>query len=101
MENLIDPLTSGDPESPLRWVGKSTRKLAHELNKQGHKVSHNLVASLLREMEYSLQANKKNQEGSEENPDRNAQFKYIDKKIKMFKQQHQPVLSVDAKKKRM
>jgi len=75
LESLVEPFSRGDPESPLRWVGKSTRKLARELNRQGHKVSHGLVASLLQEMDYSLQANKKNLEGTKENPDRDAQFK--------------------------
>ena len=91
----------GDPESPLRWVGKSTRKLARELNQLGHEVSHSLVANLLKEMEYSLQANKKSHEGSKEHPDRDAQFRYIDTKIKTFQKQNQPVVSVDTKKKKM
>lgn len=99
LEALVDPLTRGDPESLLRWVGKSTRKLAKELNRQGHKVSHSSVADLLREMNYSLQANKKSCEGARENPDRDAQFKYIAKKTGTFQEQNQPVISVDTKKK--
>ncbi len=83
----------------MRWVGKSTRTLAKALNDQGHEVSRGLVASLLRDMDYSLQANKKRDEGSKDHPDRNAQFRYIEKKMSMFQHQQQPVLSVDTKKK--
>jgi hypothetical protein len=76
LENLVEPVTRGDPESPLRWSCKSTRKLAEELNNMGHKASHSTVAVLLSDLGYSLQGNKKIIEG-ESHPDRNAQFEYI------------------------
>ena len=63
LENLIDPLTRGDPESPLRWTCKSVRKLSEELKRMGHNCSHKMVAELLNEMGYSLQANSKTTEG--------------------------------------
>jgi hypothetical protein len=100
LENLIEPYTRGDPESPLRWSCKSTRKLAEELNEKQHKVSHVTVAELLDEMGYSLQANKKTVEG-QVHPDRNAQFEYINKKTEEFQKNIQPVISVDAKKKEL
>lgn len=98
LECLIEPVTRGDPESPLRWTSKSVRKLADELKKMGHKTSHRMVAELLREMDYSLQANRKTAEGSS-HPDRNAQFEHIHKKVKEFQSSGQPVISVDTKKK--
>ncbi len=76
LEKLIEPLTRGDPESPLRWTCKSTRKLSDELNRMGHKTSHRMISELLNEMDYSLQANSKTIEGGS-HPDRNAQFEYI------------------------
>lgn len=96
---LVEPLTRGDPESPLRWVSKSTRKLANMLNRQGYSVSRNIVATLLHEAEYSLQANKKRDEGAKDQPDRDAQFTYIARKTAQFQRQWQPVISVDTKKK--
>jgi hypothetical protein len=98
LEGLIEPVTRGDPESPLRWTAKSVRNLADELKKMGHKTSHRMVAELLHEMDYSLQANRKTAEGSS-HPDRNAQFEYIHQKVKKFQDCSQPVISVDAKKK--
>jgi transposase len=100
LEGLIEPVTRGDPESPLRWTCKSMRKLADELKRMGHKTSHRMVAELLREMGYSLQANRKTLEGSD-HPDRNAQFEYIHKKVKEFQSCGQPVVSVDTKKKEL
>jgi len=97
LERLVEPLTRGDPESPLRWTCKSVRKLSDELNRMGHKTSHNLVAKLLHEMDYSLQANRKTVEGAS-HPDRNAQFEYINEKVKEYQSARQPVISVDAKK---
>jgi hypothetical protein len=76
LESLVEPVTRGDPESPLRWSCKSTRKLAEELNNMGHKASHSTIAVLLSDLGYSLQGNKKIIEG-ESHPDRNAQFEYI------------------------
>lgn len=100
LEKLIEPVTRGDPESPLRWTCKSVRKLADELNKMGHRTSHRMVAELLKQMEYSLEANRKTIEGSW-HPDRDAQFEYIHSKIKEFQKQQQPVISVDTKKKEL
>ena len=98
LDMLIDPLTRGDPESPLRWTCKSTYKLANALRLKGYKVSQKTVYSILHEMGYSLQANRKIMEGKQ-NPDRDAQFHYINKKVKEFQAGGQPVISVDAKKK--
>jgi len=98
LETLIEPTSRGDPESPLRWTSKSTRKLAEELKKMGHKVSHSRVADMLRVLGYSLQANKKTIEGTS-HPDRDQQFNYINEKCKAFQEERQPVISVDAKKK--
>jgi transposase len=100
LERLIEPLSRGDPESPLRWTCKSVRKLAQELGRGGHRVSHRLVAELLHELGYSLQANAKTLEGSS-HPDRNAQFEHIHRKVRRFLRQGQPVISVDTKKKEL
>ena len=100
LEELVEPVTRGDPESPLRWTSKSTRHLAGELNGQGFEVSHTLVAGLLHELEYSLQANRKTLEGAS-HPDRNAQFEYINETVKRQMKRGQPVISVDTKKKEL
>ena len=100
LEALIDPVTRGDPESPLRWTCKSTRKLAKELTAQGHPVSARKVAQLLAELDYSLQANRKTREGTQ-HPHRNAQFEYIARRAKEFHAEGQPVISVDTKKKEL
>jgi hypothetical protein len=100
LELLVEPLTRGDPESPLRWTCKSTRKLAEELNRQGHQVGDRKVADLLHGLHYSLQANVKTREGSS-HPDRNAQFEYINALAKAFQKRSQPVISVDTKKKEL
>ena len=100
LELLIEPLSRGDPESPLRWTCKNVRKLAQELSQRGHRVSHRLVAELLHELGYSLHANAKTLEGSS-HPDRNAQFEYIHLKVRRFLKQGQPVISVDTKKKEL
>jgi len=100
LEALIEPYTRGDPESPLRWTSKSVRKLAAELTKQGHQTSHRMVASLLREMDYSLQANRKTKEGKR-HPDRDAQFRYINEQVQEKQRAGQPVISVDTKKKEL
>lgn len=100
LESLIEPTTCGDPESLLRWTSKSTYKLAVELSKKGYKASQRTVCDLLKnELEYSLQANRKTREGGD-NPDRDAQFEYINKKTKQFQNHNQPVISVDTKKRR-
>ena len=98
LERLLEPVTRGDPQSPLRWTCKSVRNLADELQARGHKVSHVLVAELLHEQKYSLQANRKTKEGSS-HPDRNAQFEYINAKALEFLHSGQPAISVDTKKK--
>jgi Rhodopirellula transposase DDE domain len=100
VEALVDPLTRGDPQSPLRWTCKSTRRLAMELQAMGHAISARTVARLLRDMHYSLQANRKTKEGST-HPDRHAQFAYINERIKTFQARGQPVISVDTKKKEL
>jgi transposase len=98
LDALIDPSTRGDPESPLRWTCKSTYHLTEALNKQGHAVSQRTVYRLLEALGYSLQANRKTQEGTQ-HPDREAQFQFIYKHVKRFQKKHQPVISVDTKKK--
>jgi hypothetical protein len=100
LEALIEPLTRGDPETPLRWTCKSTRQLASELIIQGHSTSHRMVADILHELNYSLQANKKTHEGKS-HPDRNEQFEYISKSVINFQSTKDPVISVDAKKKEL
>ena len=98
LELLFSPYTRGDPESPLRWTCKSVRKLADALNRKGRSVSHSTVATLLRNMNYSLQANRKTMEGKQ-HPDRNGQFEYINKRVRSHQRRVQPAISVDAKKK--
>ena len=98
LEKLVDPFTRGDPETGLRWTCKSVRQLADELRRQGHTVSHTLVAELLDSQDYRLQANHKTKEGAS-HPDRNAQFEYINAKVQEFLRQAQPAISVDTKKK--
>ena len=88
----------GDPESPLVWSSKSTYKLAEELNKDGHRISHDLVGQYFEKMDYSLQGNKKVKEGSA-HPDRDVQFRFINQKVKLFQKNNQPVISTDTKKK--
>jgi hypothetical protein len=100
LEGLVQPVTRGDPESPLRWTSKSTRVLARELNTGGYSVSHVLVADLLHEMEYSLQANRKTMEGAN-HPDRDAQFQYINAEVSRRMRAGSPVISVDTKKKEL
>jgi len=98
LDTMIDPLTRGDPESPLRWTCKSTYKLAAALKSKGHLISQKSVYSLLQEMGYSMQSNRKKMEGSQ-HPDRDEQFHYINDKVTEFQRKMQPVVSVDAKKK--
>lgn len=98
LESLIDPDSRGDPESPLRWTTKSTRRLADALGELGHHVSHVRVAEVLHSLKYSLQGNAKTIEGAQ-HPDRDAQFRYINGLSKSRLAEHLPVVSVDAKKK--
>jgi hypothetical protein len=100
LETLIDPDTRGDPMSPLRWTCKSTRQLAEVLTAQGHPVSHAKVAQLLHDLHYSLQGNAKTKEG-QQHPDRDAQFRYIQRRGKYFLGRGWPVISVDTKKKEL
>jgi hypothetical protein len=100
LEALVDPVTRGDPESPLRWTCKSTAKLADELTRRNHPVSDRTVAALLKQSGYSLQANRKTREGNQ-HPDRNAQFEHINAQVITFHRQRQPVISVDTKKKEL
>jgi hypothetical protein len=98
LEELVDPETRGDPESPLRWTTKSTSHLAGELTKAGHEVSADTVGRLLKKAGYSLQGNAKTVEGRQ-HPDRDAQFRYINTQVAAFQASGDPVISVDAKKK--
>jgi hypothetical protein len=98
LEALVEPGTRGDPENPLRWTCKSVRQLADELKRLGHQASHRMVAELLHDMDYSLQANRKTLEGGQ-HPDRDAQFQHISSRIREFQAGRQPVISVDTKKK--
>jgi transposase len=100
LERLVDPVTRGDPESPLRWTCKSVRKLSEELNRLGHRTSHRMVAELLHELGYSLQANRKTLEGSS-HADRDQQFQHINQQVAQLLTQRQPVISVDTKKKEL
>jgi DNA-binding phage protein len=100
LEQLVDPLTRGDPQSPLRWTCKSTRHLARTLTERGYSVSYRVVAELLRELGYSLQANAKTLEGAS-HPDRNAQFEYINTQVRTALATGLPVISVDTKKKEL
>jgi transposase len=100
LETLVDPSSRGDPMSPLRWTCKSTSNLSRVLKEKGHNVSPRTVAALLKELDYSLQGNRKNLEGKG-HPDRNAQFCYINETVKRFHEEGNPVISVDAKKKEL
>jgi hypothetical protein len=100
LERLIEPETRGDPESPLRWTCKSTRTLAAQLTGQKHPVSHEKVAQLLRDQNYSLQSNRKTEEGAD-HPDRDAQFRHINAQVKRALATEVPVISVDTKKKEL
>jgi hypothetical protein len=100
LDRLVDPVTRGDPESPLRWTCKSVRRLAEELQQEGHAVSYQTVAELLHALDYSLQANQKTLEGSQ-HADRDEQFQYINRKAQRYLKQGEPVISVDTKKKEL
>lgn len=100
LEKLVEPMTRGDPESPLRWTCKSLRTLAGELAANGHPVSYPVVGDLLRELGYSLQANRKVLEGTD-HPDRNAQFEFISEQTTQQLMAGNPVISVDTKKKEL
>jgi len=100
LERLVEPVSRGDPDSPLRWTCKSTRRLAGELQEQGCQISHTLAAQLLHESGYSLQGNRKVREGSS-HPDRNAQFEHINRRVTRQMRRGEPAISVDTKKKEL
>ena len=100
LDRLIDPDTRGDPESPLRWICKSTRTLAAHLSRHRHPISHVKVAQLLHDQDYSLQGNRKTEEGAD-HPDRDAQFRHINTTVKRALAAGTPVISVDTKKKEL
>ncbi len=100
LEEMIDCQTRGDPESPLRWICKSTRTIASELGQQNHPVSHMKVAQILHDLDYSLQSNRKTEEG-QDHPDRDAQFRHINAAVKRCLTRGLPVISVDTKKKEL
>jgi transposase len=98
LDRLIDPMTRGDPESPLRWTCKSTYHLAEALQQQGHAISQRSVCRWLAALGYSLQSNRKTEEGAD-HPDRDAQFQFIYRQVQRCQRHGQPVISVDTKKK--
>jgi hypothetical protein len=100
LERLVDPVTRGDPESPLRWTSKSAAKLAEALREMGHDVVDRTVLRLLKAKGYSLQANKKTREGAQ-HPDRDAQFQHINETVARAIKLGEPVISVDAKKREL
>ena len=98
--DIVEAHTVGDPMRVIIWTSKSVRHIQKELPKQGFKVSHELIRQILQENKYSLQSNRRTQEGGN-HPDRNAQFEFINNKAKMFISVNQPVISVDCKKKEL
>src|SRR3982751_4207050 len=100
LQALIEPTTRGDPQSPLRWTCKSTRNLAEALSRDGHRVSYQTVALLLHDLGYSLQALRKTRP-SGSHPDRDAQFRHINRQVTAFQGRGQPVVSVDTEKKEL
>jgi hypothetical protein len=100
LQSLVEPTTRGDPMAALLWTSRSLRNLADALQVMGHRIKHNVVADLLRQLDYSLQSNRKTREGSN-NPDRDAQFTYINAQMKAALVAGQPAISVDTKKKEL
>lgn len=100
LRRLVEPATRGDPEAALLWTSRSLRNLADALRVMGHRVSHCVVADLLRDLNYSLQANRKTREGTH-NADRDAQFDYINTKVAEALAAGEPAISVDTKKKEL
>jgi Rhodopirellula transposase DDE domain len=98
LRQIMETNTAGDPMSLLRWTNKSTTAIAQELVRQGHPVSHETVRQRLLELDYSLQANRKNKDGLSP-PERDAQFRYINRQVRRFLGRGEPVISVDTKKK--
>lgn len=100
LARILEETTAGDPMNALRWTNQSTQSMAEELTRRGHPVSDKTVARCLREMEYSLQLNRKTKEGPQ-HPNRDAQFRYINRQEAMFRASGDPVISVDTKKKEL
>ena len=100
LARIVEETTAGDPMSALRWTNKSTQSIAEELTRQGHSVSDKTVARILREMDYSLQLNRKTKEGPQ-HPNRDAQFRYMNRQEAVFRASGDPVISVDTKKKEL
>ena len=100
LQGLVEPATRGDPQAPLLWTSRSLRNLAEALQAMGHRIGHNLVADLLRQLHYSLQANRKSREGSV-TPDRDGQFGYINDQVAAALAAGEPAISVDTKKKEL
>ncbi len=100
LKTIVEETTAGDPMSPLKWTSKSTRTIADDLARDGHLVSNVTVARCLAEMGYTLQANVKTREGPQ-HPDRDAQFRYLNRQVKAFRHTGDPVISVDTKKKEL
>ncbi len=100
LEALVEPTARGDPASPLRWTCRSTRQRAAALQAQGYRIGHQTVASLLKELGYSLQGNQKTKEGATP-PDRDARFSYLHERVEDFQRRGQPIVSVDTKKKEL
>jgi hypothetical protein len=100
LRSIVEETTAGDPMSPLRWTSKSTRTIAEELTRSGHPISSVTVGRCLEEMGYTLQANAKTREGPQ-HPDRDAQFRYLNRQVKAFRRVGDPVISVDTKKKEL
>src|SRR4051794_2589775 len=100
LQALVEPTTRGDPQAPLLWTSRSLRNLAEALQAMGHCIGHNVVGDLLRQLNYSLQANRKTREGSA-TPDRDAQFRYINTQVTAALAAGEPAISVDTKKKEL
>ena len=100
LEALVEPVSRGEPDSPLRWTCKSLRRLATELRATGHVISHTVIGELLHEMGYSLQANRKTTEGTQ-HPDRDAQFQHLNAQVQRHLAAGEPAISVDTKKKEL
>jgi hypothetical protein len=100
LTEIVEETTAGDPMSPLKWTSKSTRTIAEELTRGGHPVSNVTVGRCLAEMGYTLQSNVKTREGPQ-HPDRDAQFRYLNRQVKAFRRSSDPVISVDTKKKEL
>ena len=100
LKAIVEETTAGDPMSPLKWTSKSTRTIAEELTRAGHSISSVTVGRCLEEMGYTLQANVKTREGPQ-HPNRDAQFRYLNRQVKAFRRTGDPVISVDTKKKEL